>query len=132
MLTPNSFHRTEDDDPVIYQHVDGVIIIRYQHQIIRTTRCEPLIDGAEIPLQYYHEGFQLKAFIEVPGGRSVSPDVLKLLNAQPLARCMGAEYHPGGGGLCRLIVELAERIVEHRSNFATHPASQTRLMLGSS
>lgn len=93
LLTPQSFSR-KDDAPVVYPHVDGVVVVRYQHQIIRATRCEPLIDGAAEPLRYHHDGFPPKAFIEVPSGRKVPPEVLEALNATPLAACFGAEYSP--------------------------------------
>jgi hypothetical protein len=94
LLTEQSFYRDNDDNPVRYPHVDGVIVIRYQHQIICATRCEPLIDGATEPLLYRHEGFPPKAFIEVPGGRSIPAKLLEALNAKPLSACLGAEYHP--------------------------------------
>jgi hypothetical protein len=94
LLTAQSFSRDNDDNPVRYPHVDGVIVIRYQHQIIRATQCRPLIDGATEPLLYRHEGFPPKAFIEVPGGRSVPDKLLEALNATPLSACLGAEYQP--------------------------------------
>lgn len=92
LLTEQSFYRDNDNNPVRYPHVDGVIVVRYQHQIIRATQCKPLLDGATEPLLYRHEGFPPKAFIEVPGGRSVPGKILEALNATPLSACLGAEY----------------------------------------
>ncbi len=94
LLTDKSFNKDPNDSPVRYPHVDGIIVIRHQHQIIRATRCEPLIDGVSDPLVYQHEGFPPKAFIEVPGSRTVPGSIFDALNATPLAECMGAEYQP--------------------------------------
>lgn len=95
LLTPQSFHRTTDNRPVSYSHIDGVVVIRHQHQIQRSTRCEPLVDGVSDPLRYRHEGFPPKAFIAVPGQRVVPDSVLDALNAIPLPACLGAEYMLG-------------------------------------
>lgn len=94
LLTQNSFHRDANNVAVTYPHVDGVVVIRHQHQLIRATRCEPLIDGVSNALRYRHEGFPPKAFIAVPGGRIVPKAVLDALNLVPLSACLGAEYQP--------------------------------------
>lgn len=94
LLTPNSFNKDKNGSAIAYPFVDGIIIARYQHQIIRATRTEPLVDGVVMPLRYRHDGFPPKAFIQVEGGRQVPSDVLDKLNATPLKGCMGAEYNP--------------------------------------
>jgi hypothetical protein len=105
LLTENSFHRGPDDSPVRYPHLDGIIVVRHQHQIIRATRCEPLVDGVGDAMAYRHDAFPPKAFIEADGGRVISGEILHRLNAVPLHACLGAEYQPvevimwmGGGG----------------------------------
>ena len=94
LLTPNSFCRDPSDAPVTFPNVDGIIVIRHQHQLLHSTRCEPLIDDLEDAFGYHHDGFPPKAFITVPGGRPVPDSVLRALNAVPLSECMGAEYRP--------------------------------------
>lgn len=95
LLTEQSFHRTASDQAVTYPHVDGIAVIRHQHQLFRATRCEPLIDGVVDAMRYRHDGFPPKAFIQVPGSRVVPSDVLDALGLTPLAGCLGAEYIPG-------------------------------------
>lgn len=94
LLTANSFHRDSNGTAVTYSHVDGIIVIRHQHQLRRATREEPLIDDVHAAMRYRHEAFPPKAFIAVPGGRVVPVAVIKALNAVPLEECAGAEYHP--------------------------------------
>jgi hypothetical protein len=94
LLTQNSFHRDANNLAVTYPHVDGVVVIRHHHQLIRATRCEPLVDGVKDALRYRHDGFPPKAFIAVAGGRIVPNAVLDALNLVPLSACMGAEYQP--------------------------------------
>jgi len=94
LLTANSFNRDGTGLAVVYPHIDGIIIVRHQHQIIRATREEPLADGVVDAMRYRHDSFPPKAFIAVPGGRAIPMEVVTALNAIPLAHCMGAEYQP--------------------------------------
>ncbi len=94
LLTPASFHRDSAGAPVRHPHVDGIIIARHQHQLLRATRCEPLIDGVLDAMRYRHDGFPMKAFIQVPGNREVPRSIIEALNAVPLGDCLGAEYQP--------------------------------------
>ncbi len=95
LLTERSFHRSSSDAAVTYPHIDGIAVIRHQHQLIRATLCEPLFDGVGDALRYHHDGFPPKAFIQVPGGREAPREVLDALNLTPLAEYLGAEYIPG-------------------------------------
>lgn len=95
LLTAHSFHRDAAGVAVCYPHIDGIIIIRHQHQLIHSTRCEPLVDGVSDALGYYHRGFPPKAFIPVPAGRPVPEDIITALNAVPISECIGAEYFGG-------------------------------------
>jgi hypothetical protein len=94
LLTEQSFHRGMDGAPVRYPHVDGIAVVRHQHQLRRATREEPLMDDVEDAMRYHHDGFPPKAFIQVPGGRDVPHTVLDALNLVPLHACLGAEYIP--------------------------------------
>ena len=94
LLTPGSFHRNAQGNAVRYPHIDGVLVIRHQHQLMRATRCEPLIDGIAHAFQYHHDGFPPKAFIQCHGGRMPSQELMSAINARPIAECVGAELHP--------------------------------------
>lgn len=95
LLTDESFHRTAAGAAVVYPHVDGIAVVRHQHQLLRATREEPLADGVVDAMRFRHDGFPPKAFIQMPGGRPVPGDVLDALNLAPLHACLGAEYIPG-------------------------------------
>jgi hypothetical protein len=94
LLTENSFFCDEDGNPVQYPHIDGIVVVRHQHQIIRATRCEPLIDGVSHAFDYGHTGFPPKAYIRAHGGREPSEQLMNALNTIPLENCLGAEYQP--------------------------------------
>ncbi len=94
LLTDKSFNRDGQGKAVEYPFVDGVLLIRYQHQIVRATRVEPLMDG-ESPMVYQHQGFPPKVLIQNPKGRPLPDDLYEPLNAIPYDKYLGAEYHPG-------------------------------------
>lgn len=94
LLTAESFHRDDQGNAVRYPHIDGIIVIRHQHQLMRSTRCEPLIDGITDAFQYHHDGFPPKVFIRGHGGRIPSPELMLAMNAHPIEECLGAEMHP--------------------------------------
>ena len=94
LLTPYSFFKGANGSPVQFPFVDAILICRYQHQIIRATREEPLIDGEGMPLVYHHEGFPPKALVQNPAGRPAPDELLGPLNAVRLEDCLGAEYSP--------------------------------------
>ena len=95
LLTPNSFHKDAAGIVVTYPYIDGIIVVRHQHQLLNSTRCQPLVDGLSDAFGYHHKGFPPKAFIAVPGGRVVPQDIILALNAVPIAECIGAEYMGG-------------------------------------
>ena len=94
LLTANSFYRDGDGNPVVFSHIDGVLIVRHQHQLIRATRCEPLVDGVASAFAYQHNDFPPKAYIKCPEGKDLPTDLMRALNATPIEDCIGAEYHP--------------------------------------
>lgn len=95
LLTQKSFYRDSLGNAVTYPNIDGVIVVRHQHQIIRSTRGEPLVDNVTDAMRYRHDQFPPKAFIPVPMGRIIPNEVLNALNAVPCQELMGAEYQPG-------------------------------------
>ena len=94
LLTSNSFYKDNNGVPVTFPFVDGIVICRYQHQIIRATREEPLMDGEGLPFVYHHYGFPPKVLIVNPAGREIPKDLLEPLNAEWHHALMGAEYNP--------------------------------------
>lgn len=95
LLTPKSFFKDRAGQPVQFPYVDAVLICRYQHQLIRSTREEPLIDGEVLPFAYHHYGFPMKAFVANPAGRVVPDELLQPLNAvRQECLTFGAEYNP--------------------------------------
>jgi hypothetical protein len=95
LLTPNSFHRDGAGNAVTYPHVDGIVVIRQQHQFVRAAGEKSLSDGVSDAMAYRHDGFPPKAFFAVPGGRPVPPEVLEALNLTEHGHCLGGEYIPG-------------------------------------
>lgn len=94
LFTDRSFYRDNNDNPIVFAHVDGVVICRYQHQIVRATREDPLIDDVMLPFLYRHESFPFKAFVQNPYGRMVPPELVEALNAYNYKGLRGAEYSP--------------------------------------
>lgn len=95
LFTPNSFAHDAGGEPLQFPSVDGVIIIRHLHQLIRATKDEPLIPPCRHPLDYgQDEDFPMKAFIANPHGASVPDIVLRCLQAYPPSLDFGSEYVP--------------------------------------
>jgi hypothetical protein len=94
LLTPNSFYKDEQGRPIIFRNVDGVVVIRHVHQIMRATGDEPHINGCRHALDYGQQAvFPWKVFIANPHGQPV-PDILpKCLQAREPSTEMGAEYN---------------------------------------
>lgn len=97
LLTQNSFFRTSDGDKVPFPYVDGIVVCRYQHWIVRGFGNNlPLLDPGYGPVIFmqYHVPEPPKAFIQNPEGRKVSEEIVHALNARPVDDCEGAEYRP--------------------------------------
>lgn len=95
LFTPNSFAQDPNGEPLKFPSVDGVVIIRHLHQLIRATRDEPLIPPCCHPLDYgKDEDFPMKAFIANPHGAAVPEVVLRCLQAYPPSLDIGSEYVP--------------------------------------
>lgn len=115
LLTPNSFYVDDSGNPVLFPNVDAIVVCRYQHQLLRATREEPLIDSEAAPFVYYNYGFPPKALIENPLGRQIPDELLEPLNATRLADLQGAaEYNP-----CDLVMWVGEDEESHADPAAT-------------
>jgi len=96
LFTPNSWVRDEHDLPMRFPNVDAVIIVRHLHQLMRSSREEPLNDGLQSPLDYGMDGqFPPKACIINPNGSGTIPEhVFRCFQAYTPSHEMGAEYVP--------------------------------------
>lgn len=94
LLTKNSFYRDENNRAIFFPNIDGVLLIRHQHQLIRATREEPILDG-QTAFQYHGPPFPPKALILNPAGNVVPPEVIAALQATSIKALSNfAEYNP--------------------------------------
>lgn len=95
LLTPNSFARDSNNLPIQLPSLDGVILVRHLHQLLSSSRDEPLIDECKHPFDYGIDGhFPPKIFIPTPKGNTVPAAILDCFQAKPIDPSMGAEYNP--------------------------------------
>lgn len=95
LFTEESFACDDEGDPLTFEYVDGVIIIRHLHQFVRAAAEEPLLDSKLHVLDYGRDGdFPPKAFVSNPNGDKVPEKVLEAFQAYPPSPEMGAEYLP--------------------------------------
>jgi hypothetical protein len=94
LLTENS-HKGRGGAAVTYPWVDAILVCRYHHQLLRSTRNEPMIDDEPSPFLDHHTGFPPKALVANPHGRPLPEGLLVALDATMLAECLGTEYIPG-------------------------------------
>jgi hypothetical protein len=74
LFTSRSFARDEKGQPLTFDLVDGVIILRHLHQFKLALAEQELINDIVHPFQYVNKPFPC-AFIQNPHGRKV-PDIL--------------------------------------------------------
>lgn len=95
LFTPNSFAKDSNNQAVEFNNLDGVILVRHLHQLLNSTRDEPLIDGIKHPFDYGSNGqFPPKVIIPAPKGQTLSHVILDCFQAKPIDLTMGAEYIP--------------------------------------
>jgi hypothetical protein len=95
LFTPNSFAKDSNNQPFQFVRLDGVILVRHLHQLLSSSRDEPLMDGCKHPFDYGIDGqFPPKIFIPTPKGNTVPPVILDCFQAKPRNPLMGAEYIP--------------------------------------
>lgn len=93
LLTPRSFATDSSGIPIRFDLVDGIILIRHQHQLIRATREEPLLDGQQ-PFVYHGPPFPPKALVPNPNGRVIPEHIRSQFGLQLCDDLPGAEYRP--------------------------------------
>lgn len=95
LFTESSFFIGEEGSPVTFPYIDGIVVIRHLHQLMRASRDEPLIDNCNSPFDYgVDEQFPQKAFIMNPSGAGVPEEALKALQAYTPTHEIGTEYTP--------------------------------------
>jgi hypothetical protein len=97
LLTSNSFFRLSDGTSVKFPFIDGIVVCRYQHWILRAfSNAEPMLDPRFGPVIFmqYHVPQPPKAFIQNPDGRLIPKEIVQALNARPVEYCEGSEYRP--------------------------------------
>lgn len=92
LITDHSFYRDAQDRAVTFPNIDGNLLIRHQHQIIRATREEPLRDNQR-PFRYHGPPFPPKALIRNLHGSAIPAEVATALGATPIEQLSSfAEY----------------------------------------
>jgi hypothetical protein len=95
LFTAKSFAKNAMGSALNFECVDGVIVIRHLHQLVRACRDETLLDGCRHPLDYGRlEEFPFKAFLQNPWGKTVPDAVLDCLQAYEPNHLLGSEYVP--------------------------------------
>ena len=98
LLTPASFHLDGDGQRVPYPNVDGVVVIRHQHQFAEGMANRPPVDERRHFLDYGElNDFPPHALVPNPDGKALRQEWVDALGAWdiPALRTAGAEYHPG-------------------------------------
>ena len=93
LFTEMSFCRTTGGQPERFDLVDGVVLIRHQHQLIRATREEPLLDG-QAPFTFHGPSFPPKALVPNPHGRPLPDAARTALGLELQDTLLVAEYRP--------------------------------------
>jgi hypothetical protein len=95
LFTDQSFARDEEDNPLQFETVDGVVIIRHLHQFRRAAAEDPLLYSRRHVLDYGKEGeFPFKALVSNPHGSEIPEEVINAFQAYPPSAWLGAEYQP--------------------------------------
>lgn len=95
LFTQRSFACDEDGEPLKFENVSGVVMIRHLHQFVRAAGERPLLDSKRHVLDYGKDGeFPPKAFVPNPYAEDVPQEVLDSFQAYLPSPEMGAEYQP--------------------------------------
>ncbi len=96
LLTENSFALNEEGKRFTFDNIDGIIIIRHLHQIIRATRDKPFIDGCLHTFDYGNiDKFPPKVIINNPTGSEIPQYIIDAFQAVKPSPLLGAEYCSG-------------------------------------
>jgi hypothetical protein len=95
LLTENSFFCI-DGRPAKFDNIDGVILARHSHQIVRATRDEPLFDGLRHPLDWGDAGTVLpKAYVPISAPEEVGFFIRQMMQAHHINELQdAADYRP--------------------------------------
>lgn len=96
LLTPNSFNRTGEGEPIQYPNIDGVILIRHLTYFSNAAGDRP-IEERKHAFDFGAENSLPNVFIPVPGGRDVADEIKTTFRALPLDHPMvanSADYRP--------------------------------------
>lgn len=95
LLTPSTFFKDTNGNPVTYLNIDGIFIIRHLHQIVASTREEPLADSCQWTFDYGQPDiFPWKAFVPTPWGKRIPTKIIECFQGRLLSPMLGAEYVP--------------------------------------
>lgn len=98
LFTDNSFYKDEAGNPVIFQNIDAVILVRHLHQLADGSADKPLYDGKKHILDYgKFDSFPFKVIIPNPftdftWSDEVHEHVKNCFNVYAPSVEMGAEY----------------------------------------
>lgn len=95
LLTDNSFYK-DGESAHKFNNIDGVLVVRHSHQIVRATRDELPVDGLDNPLDWGDIGEVLpKALIPVNLSGELNGYLCSILRAQDISELQNlAEYRP--------------------------------------
>lgn len=95
LFTPNSFAKDSNGNPLKFENVDGVIIVRHLHQFKLAAAEKPLLDNHTDTFDFGLDTRSLpNVYIPNPNNEGIPEYVAKCLDAYPPNECMGAEYMP--------------------------------------
>lgn len=95
LLTPNSFHRT-NDEAVEYANIDVILLLRHQHQIVRAFTGQALVDDRSHILDFgRRDHFPPHALVANPAEKDLPVDFLDSLEAVPIKTLSAADYNSG-------------------------------------
>jgi hypothetical protein len=96
LFTPNSFARDGAAQPLKFEYVDAVVLIRQQHQFRWAAADKGVFDGRTHVMDFGKPGsFPFNIYVTNPLGRMPPETVLTALHAIPRDETLGAEYGIG-------------------------------------
>lgn len=95
LLTEKSFFRN-GDQPVKFENIDAVIIVRQSHQIVAATRDQFPCDGLMHPLDWGRVGSVLpKAYVPINTSSAMDSYLCEIMQAQHISELShAADYRP--------------------------------------
>jgi len=96
LFTQQSFLKDASGSVETFAGVDGVILLRHLHQMVRSTAERDFIDNCRHTFDYGSpDAFPPKAFVQNPWSQQFVPsNILKTFQARPWYELLGAEYVP--------------------------------------